>query len=727
MLSAIAIALAAPMSFCGSAASSGEVELDVGLIHPVEGSPAPRLEAPGVVELQAPFSTNRNSRVRWNIDFGRSLKLNDGISFDFLCRDNDQVSAFSLYFFYNGGCHTTSFVPGKSGEWRRVTVDKSLVRRMEGSPHGWGDITSVSIAAWRGGTNDTSFLLSNMKVFGAAPEVVVVRGNSAIAKMPKENAVNFHKFAECMTQVIRECGVSAAAVPDCDLDAELLNRAKLVVLPFNPHLPDGAADVLRAFCSDGGKVFACYSLAKGIPEVLGVKVGCSYYLSSKHPENPPFVGMVRTHLSPSGQPEFFPDADADGLVVLEGSGGCDVIGRWAGSDRKATSVPALVRTRNGYHYGGAWSTAGSGGRAMMRSILGEVNPTWRGRFADAEKRSRDAEREKMRWFASQSPKKGEWRAVCCTKSFCDRIDKGNSPFGTWDDAIGFLQRNGFNSILPNYAYANEYSDFGSCLDACRRHGFECHVWKICWEACGGFSKGFKGRTVVTFNGESEPRFMCPSDPFNLASETEMFVELARRGPTGIHLDYIRYMDQDQCFCNGCRDAFEKRIGRMVANWPEDIRESDDLVREWDTFRCSNITALVRAVSNRVRVECPGVQISASVFHTNEETPHKVGQDWGTWCREGLLDFVCPMDYYVGTHFAFKGLVRSHFGYFRDSKAKLRPGIGITCWQSTLDDRENLVEQVKAVRELGLDGFYIFDYSRRMAHALPALRMGLTSD
>ena len=726
LLVAIAVAMHGSMSLGSTAGSSDVVKLEVGRIHPSEGSPAPHVAASGVVELPAPFSTNRNSRVKWDIDFGRSLKLKNGISFDFLCRDNDQVSAFSLYFIYKGGCHTTSFVPGKSGEWRHVTIDKSLVRRMEGSPHGWDDITSVSIAAWRGGTNDTSFLLSNMKVCGAAPEVVVVRGNSAIARMPRENIVNFHKFAECMTQVIRECGVSAAAVPDCDLDAEQLKAAKLAVLPFNPHLPDCAADVLRAFCEAGGKVFACYSLAEGVPEVLGVRAG-SYYLASKHPENPPFAGMVRTRLSPSDQPEFFPDDDADGLVVLEEGEGCAVVGRWAGSDRKATSVPALVRTCNGYHYGGAWSTGGSEGRALMRAILGEVNPAWRERFASAEKRSRDAEREKVRWFAAQSPKKGEWRAVCCAKSFCDRIDRGDSPFGTWDDAIGFLERNGFNSILPNYAYANEAYDFGSCLDSCRRHGFECHIWKICWEAHVGFPNNFKGRTVVTFKGEKETRFMCPSDPLNLASETEMFVGLARRGPTGIHLDYIRYMDQEQCFCDGCRVAFEKRIGRAVGNWPEDVRKSANLAREWDAFRCGNITALVRAVSKRVRTECPGVQISASVFHTNEETPHKVGQDWGAWCREGLLDFVCPMDYYISTHFAFKGLVRSHFGYFRDSKAKLRPGIGITCWQSTLDDMENLVEQVKAVRELGLDGFYIFDYSRRMVQALPALRMGLTSD
>ena len=60
-------------------------------------------------------------------------------------------------------------------------------------------------------------------------------------------------------------------------------------------------------------------------------------------------------------------------------------------------------------------------------------------------------------------------------------------------------------------------------------------------------------------------------------------------------------------------------------------------------------------------------------------------------------------------------------------AKLRPGIGITCWQSTLDDKENLIEQIKAVRELGLDGFYVFDYSFRAVRALPALRMGLTAE
>lgn len=721
------ISLAVAMGFLAIAASADdEVNLDIGHIRAVEGSPVPCVNSSGTVELLAPFSTNGKPRVKWEFDLGQSLKLRDGVSFDFLCRDNDQVKAFNFYFISSkGGCYTTSFVPGKSGQWHRVTIDKSLVRRSEGSPGGWGNITSFAIAAWRGGTNDTSLLLSNVKVHGSASEVVVVRGNAAMSKMPGENPVNFHKFAEVMVQMVRDCGVSASAVPDYDLDAEQLQGAKLVVLPFNPYLPDGAVDVLRTFCGTGGKVFACYTLAKGVNELLGVNV-LSYYLASRHPENPPFAGMVGTCLSLAGQPAFFPDDDADGLVVLKEDGSCEVIGRWADVNGKSTTVPAMVRTGNGYHYGGAWSTCGSKGRAMMRAILGEVNPAWRSRFAAAEKSACEAERAKVRYFASQKPKKSEWRAVCCTKTFCDHVDKGDSPFGRWDDAIKFLKDNGFNAILPNYAYANEAYDFRDCLDACSRHGFECHVWKICWEAHKEFPKDFRGRTVVTFKGSKRPLFMCPSDPVNLKSETEMFVNLARRGPTGIHLDYIRYMDQDQCFCDGCRAAFEKCIGRAVTNWPDDVRKSD-LSRRWDDFRCDNITALVRAVSKRVRSECPGVQISASVFHTNEESPHKVGQDWGALCRDGLLDFVCPMDYYIGDHFAFKGLVRSHFGYLRDSKAKLRPGIGIACWQNTLNDRENLVEQIKAVRELGLDGFYIFDYSRRMAQTLPSLRMGLTSE
>ena len=723
----VRILLTALLSVMSFSSRADALALNVEQILPKEGSPEPKLVSAGVIELGAPFSTNRNSRVKWDVALTCNLKRMSGISFDFMSRDNEPVSSFSLYFNCSGGgCYSTSFVPGRSGEWKRVVIDKSLARRIEGHPAGWDKVSSFTIAAWRGGTNDTSFLLSNLEAYGLDPEVVVVRGNYAMKQMPRENPVNFHKFTEGMTKIIRDCGVTASAVPDYDLDDEQLIGAKLVVLPFNPYVPDKSVSALRRFCENGGKVFACYLLAKGVDEVLGVKRD-HYYVAAKHPENPPFVGFCRTALSVPEQPQFFPDNDADGLVVLAETDGCEVLGRWAGADHKPSPVPAFVRTARGYHYGGAWSTYGSPGRAMMRAILGDVNPAWKTGFADAERRACDSERRQANWFASQPAKKGEWRAICCTWSFCSRIDRGNSPFGSWDNAIRFLKDNGLNGVLPNYAYADVEHNPDKCMEACRKYDVECHLWKICWEAHEGFPKGFKGRTVVTFKGKSEPMFMCPSDPLNLAAETEMFVRLAHLNPTGIHLDYIRYMDKDQCFCSGCRAAFEKRIGRKLDNWPEDVRKSPRLEKEWDAFRCDNITALVRTVSKRVRSECPGVRISASVFHTNEGAPHGVGQDWGAWCREGLLDFVCPMDYYISNHFAFKGLVRSHFGYFRDSTAKLHPGIGITCWQSTLDDKENLIEQIKAVRALGLDGFYIFDYSFRAVCALPALRMGLTAE
>ena len=128
---------AALLSMIMPFAHAGAMPLDVGGVCPLEGSPAPKLASPGVIELEAPFSTNRNSRVKWDVKFPVNLKRMSGISFDFLSRDNDQVSSFSLYFNCGeDGCYTTSFVPGKSGERKRIVIDKSLARRIEGNPAG---------------------------------------------------------------------------------------------------------------------------------------------------------------------------------------------------------------------------------------------------------------------------------------------------------------------------------------------------------------------------------------------------------------------------------------------------------------------------------------------------------------------------------------------------------------------------------------------------------------
>jgi hypothetical protein len=74
-----------------------------------------------------------------------------------------------------------------------------------------------------------------------------------------------------------------------------------------------------------------------------------------------------------------------------------------------------------------------------------------------------------------------------------------------------------------------------------------------------------------------------------------------------------------------------------------VREDKTLNRKWEAFRRRTITGLVREAVRRVRNEAPGVKIRADVFKRPEGDALSVAQEWGDWCKEGLLDIASPMD------------------------------------------------------------------------------------
>ena len=202
------------------------------------------------------------------------------------------------------------------------------------------------------------------------------------------------------------------------------------------------------------------------------------------------------------------------------------------------------------------------------------------------------------------------------------------------------------------------------------------------------------------------------------------VELAKKGVDGVHFDYIRYPDRSHCFCAGCRQRFEAMAGGTVTNWPAAVRTDERIRRLWQDFRTSNVTAVVREVSRRVRAETPGVKVSAAVFTNAETSPSNVGQDWPSWCREGLLDFVCPMDY-VESPALFRGQVVPQKRIA--GKVPVYPGIGLSTWRNDGRDAVRLAKQILIVRELGLGGFTVFNFDRRAEKALPLLHLGMTRD
>ena len=339
----------------------------------------------------------------------------------------------------------------------------------------------------------------------------------------------------------------------------------------------------------------------------------------------------------------------------------------------------------------------------------------------------------------QKPLPGEHRAFWC-----------HSAFGVagmdWDSAIRILADNGFTDILPNMLWggaayyesnvlplAPDARDRGDqlakCLAACRKYGVACHVWKVNWNMGGSAPREFvqrmesQGRTQVDFDGKPMSRWLCPSHGENQQLEIDAMVEVARRyAVDGVHFDYIRYPGPENCFCAGCRERFEKVIGRKVNDWPRDVRRDAALSAKWLDFRRDNITRVVAAVSVAARQARPGIQVSAAVFPNWPTDRNTIGQDWKLWCEKGYLDFVCPMDYTADTG-AFAGMVERQVKWA--GKVPCYPGIGLSCWGAK-GDLFTLFDQIAVTRRAGTGGFAIFNYAAPEAsQVVPACGLGIT--
>jgi len=194
---------------------------------------------------------------------------------------------------------------------------------------------------------------------------------------------------------------------------------------------------------------------------------------------------------------------------------------------------------------------------------------------------------------------------------------------------------------------------------------------------------------------------------------------------GVHFDYIRYPGQDGCFCEGCRERFEERLGEEVGDWPADTRDEPDIREAWLQFRRDQITAVVAEVAEELQQNHPEVQLSAAVFSNWSNSRHSIGQDAELWCEQGYLDFVCPMNYTPHNHvFARQTANQIEVAH----GVPVYPGIGLTTWAGMQPDTVKLIEQIRLARDSGAPGFTIFEYDQpAMDDVLPLSGMGITRE
>ena len=696
--------------------------------------PALVLAAPGDIEVEGHFSgPSPERRAMVDIPFRHDLRRARGVSFELTVDDTAQFSGFTFHFHSGGGWYSVNFDPGASGERTRIFVGKSAVRG-EDRPSGWKDVDKVRVSGWRGGTRDARLTVGPIRVEGADADVLVVQAQSMLGRGRSDEA-SCTEFADRMVTSLLALGVEALPFADSDVDAAALKGVKALFFPYNPELPPRLAELLEGYVAGGGRVFAAYECDPLLRRIVGVSTG----RWEKCPaDRTSYGGFVRAGKGLSGQPSYCPQPSWMTYAV-EPLDGAEVVAHW-GDEGAPLATPALVRGARGIYMGHVWLGGERGAsRELMKSVIVDLVPSYAARIATGEAEEARRRREEEAFVAACPPgPRDEFRGFWCHSP-------NGLPGRTWDEAVGFLRANGFNALVVNLAWGGaaaypsahlplqaslpKGSDrFAECRAACRRHGVAMHVWKVCWNLGWDTPRDFvdrlrrAGRLQRTASG-GEEEWLCPSDPANLALEADVMEEIAARDPDGIHFDYIRYPGADSCFCDRCRRRFEEGLGRRVASWPGDVRSGGPLAAEWTRYRSDRITDLVREVVRRVRERKLRVKVSAAVFGAFRASAEEVGQDWAAWVREGLLDFVCPMDYSNSTGM-FRGMLSAQRGL--DGGTAVYPGIGLSSTGAAAEGRvRRVAEQIGACRAAGYRGFCVFNFDAAAVEALPLLGRGPT--
>ncbi|NMA44986.1 MAG: family 10 glycosylhydrolase [Lentisphaerae bacterium] len=744
----------------------------------------------GYARMPINFAGTTHSRASWDIAVKLNLANSRGIQFDLFCADVTPIEAMRVYFRSGDGWYATSFGAHYTDQWNRVVIDKAKTN-IEGTPAGWEHVDAIRISFWRGNDQDSLAAVANLAVVASNPDVIVLRAESNIHANDPESK-GYSSYAAAFSSTVDALNITCALVSDIDLSAETLESPSIVVLPYNPRIPEDKFALLQDFAARGGKIIACYSLPSDTAKLLGI----TERSWQRAEVAGGFIGFQATAARLPGQPDFALQTSPHSSIVKAMTAG-DIIATWRNADGSDSGLPAVVVTPAGAFIGHVWNNAQENNkRQFLMALLGHLAPKlWEqaaraeyarigviGRYRDfadlsaamptsagasakadlaaaaALRRQAKAALDARNWqdciaLSSQASDSAlaAWCRIQPTQADDYRGFWCHSAFGlagkNWDESIKFLAEHGFNAIVPNMLWgatcyypskvltpdksvATNGDQVAQCLSACAKYGVKCHVWKVNWNCSSRAPQEVidalvkQKRTQRSFDGTEKPSWLCPSNPINQQQEIDAMVELVRNYPTldGIHFDYIRYPDQNGCFCDGCRERFQQHVGAVVENWPRDLRSNDELREQWLQFRRDAINTVVQQVHEQAKKVRPNIQISAAVFNNWPRVRDEIGQDWSMWCERGWLDFVCPMNY-TDSNLEFQSHCRRQIAWAH--KVPLYPGIGMSCWTNP-GDAVKTCEQIAALRESGLRGFMIFNYDHNALGCLPMLSIGATS-
>ncbi|MDO4575531.1 MAG: family 10 glycosylhydrolase [Planctomycetia bacterium] len=569
----------------------------------------------------------------------------------------------SLYFHTQGGWFSAGgHVPEKSG----TLVFLKRHFRSEGKPEGWGRIDTVRLSFWKGSDQEGAIRFQEFRAIQEPVLFVTTRNNEGLEFWRAKNNASY------LSSVLLRVGLLADSQCFESDDSEetwarSLEPRQVIVAAYTPYMPERMKRFLQKYQEKTGKT------------VLFIQQD----LEKETLDEQAFLESVAT--SEGMRKKVMEKASAN-LTMAAG-----------------VTLPNAAALE-----------------AAAKKVFAE-----KGLLPGLEfcQKTHDANLKKLALETRNSK-------TLQFKAWWNHNGRGAYP-GDWPRTARELKAAGFTAVIPNLLWAacagypsdliprgkryGEEDLLQACVDACHAEGLEVHVWKVNFNMQYDLTPELRekyhreGRLQKNALGEEFP-WLCPSHPDNYALEWKSMVEMAVKYPIdGVHFDYIRYPSGDTCYCEGCRERFEKATGKKVADWPKDVISGEllDAYREW---RCDQITAIVKRTREELRKVRPDCKVSAAVFSSYPSCKVSNGQDWVKWVREGYVDFLCPMNYttdadnYARISIRQRELVGDAF--------PLYPGIAE--YRTTPD---GVIEQIREADRNGFPGFTIFDLTNKSAQSI----------
>lgn len=177
---------------------------------------------------------------------------------------------------------------------------------------------------------------------------------------------------------------------------------------------------------------------------------------------------------------------------------------------------------------------------------------------------------------------------------------------------------------------------------------------------------------------------------------------------GIHLDVIRYHDTGEslnwpCRCDRCRDGYRQVLGTKDVSAQE--LTAPGAIAKFLDFRRGNIDPFVQAARERTRAAGVAHSMAARADYFGAALVE--GQDWATWARDGLFDFIAPMSYTTDRQ-RHRDFIRMQVRVVNGG-APVYDGIGRLSSAGELSPAQ-MREQMEDGAEEGADGIALFQFS-----------------